>query len=119
MFGSIFNLGNLEEIFSNPITIVFTAFQIWMLIDAFRRQEWMWVIFLLVFPYINAVLYYFLIYRNASPAATRGFELPGLFNRKLIKQLQGQIYHLDKAHHHAELGDIYFSQGKLKEAEIC
>ena len=90
-----------------------------MLIDAFRRQEWMWVIFMVVFPYLHAVLYFFLVYRNASPVATRGFELPGMFNRKLIKQLQGQIYHLDKAHHHAELGDIYFQQGKLKEAEIC
>ena len=33
--------------------------------------------------------------------------------------MQAQIHHLDKAHHHAELGDVYFQQGKLDEAEKC
>ena len=33
------------------------------------------------------------------------------------KELQDQIHHLDKAHHHSQLADIYFAQGKLKEAE--
>ncbi len=46
-----------------------------------------------------------------------GFELPGAQSRKRIKQLQAQIHHLDKAHHHLQLGDIYFSQGKLQQAE--
>ncbi|MGZ4031933.1 MAG: spore germination protein, partial [Tumebacillaceae bacterium] len=39
--------------------------------------------------------------------------------RKRIKELQAQIYHLDKAHHHSQLGDIYFQQGKLEKAEAC
>jgi tetratricopeptide (TPR) repeat protein len=53
--------------------------------------------------------------------------LPGLSKRldfsharirtSRIKELQAQIYHLDKAHHHLELGDIYFQQGKLDKAE--
>jgi tetratricopeptide (TPR) repeat protein len=63
-------------------------------------------------------LYYFFVYR-AAPSATRGFELPGAHSRRRIKELQAQIYHLDKAHHHSQLGDIYFQQGKLEKAEVC
>ena len=45
--------------------------------------------------------------------------MPGAHSRRRIKELKAQIHHLDKAHHHSELGDIYFQQGKLKEAEQC
>jgi len=58
------------------------------------------------------------VYR-AAPSATRGFELPGAHDRHRIKQLQAQIHHLDKAHHHSQLGDIYFQHGKLQPAEAC
>ena len=102
----------------SPPTLLFGAFQIWMLIDAVRRKEWMWVLFLLVLPGISAFWYFFYVYRD-SPSATRGFELPGAFDRKRIRQLQAQIHHLDKAHHYSQLGDIYFQQGKLDKAEAC
>jgi tetratricopeptide (TPR) repeat protein len=62
------------------------------------------------------LFYYFYVYR-AAPSAMRGFELPGAAHRQRIKELQAQIYHLDKAHHHFQLGDIYFRQGKLDKAE--
>ena len=45
--------------------------------------------------------------------------MPGAHDRRRIKQLQAQIHHLDKAHHHSQLGDIYFQQGKLDKAEGC
>jgi len=102
----------------SPATLLFGAFQIWMLIDALRRKEWGWVLFLLVFPGFSAFFYFFYVYRD-SPSATRGFELPGAFDRKRIKQLQAQIHHLDKAHHYSQLGDIYFQQSKLEPAETC
>ncbi len=102
----------------SPPTLLFGAFQIWMLIDAIRRKEWIWVLFLLAIPGISAFWYFFYVYRD-SPSATRGFELPGAFDRKRIKQLQAQIHHLDKAHHYSQLGDIYFQQGKLEKAEAC
>jgi hypothetical protein len=89
-----------------------------MVIDAVRRQEWMWVLFVVFFPGIGAFWYFFNVYRG-SPSATRGFELPGAHSRKRIKELQAQIHHLDKAHHHSQLGDIYFQQGKLAQAEAC
>ena len=112
----ILNPFNLDWYFQNPLLLVLLAFQIWMLVDAIRRQEWFWVIFMIIFPLLNAILYYFLVYR-AQPSATQGFELPGTYKRHRIRELQAQIHHLDKAHHHAELGDIYFQQGKLDEAE--
>jgi hypothetical protein len=76
------------------------------------------VVFIWFFPGLNAVLYYFLVYR-AAPSSTRGFELPGAHDRRRIKELEAQIHHLDKAHHHSQLGDIYFQQGKLAKAEAC
>jgi hypothetical protein len=105
-----------HSLLRSPIFWVGTIFQIWMLIDAVRQREWMWVLVILVFPYIGPLWYFFHIYRG-SVSAMRGFELPGAHSRKRIKELQAQIHHLDKPHHHSELADIYFQQGKLKEAE--
>ncbi len=90
-------------------------FNLWMIVDAVRRREWLWVGILLIFPGISTLWYFFYMFRD-SPA-TRGFELPGAQNRRRIKELQAQIHHLDKAHHHSQLGDVYFQQGKLHKAE--
>jgi thioredoxin-like negative regulator of GroEL len=102
----------------NPLYLLFGLFALWMLVDAIRRQEWLWALFIFLFPPLNAVLYYFLVYRQAAPAV-RGFELPGAHDRHRIRELQDRIHHLDKAHHHAQLGDLYFQQGKLAKAEEC
>ena len=103
---------------SSPVLLVVTAFQIWMLIDAVRQGEWIWAVFIFVGWGFSALLYYFLVYRVSS-ASGQGFELPGTHRRQRIKELQAQIHHLDKAHHHAELGDVYFQQGKYEKAEAC
>jgi tetratricopeptide (TPR) repeat protein len=89
-----------------------------MLIDAIRRREWVWALFIVIGWGFSALFYYFAVYR-AAPSATRGFELPGAADRRRIKELQAKIHHLDKAHHHFQLGDIYFQQGKLDKAEAC
>lgn len=102
----------------SPIWILVGLFALWMLVDAVRRGEWLWAAFIFIFPPLNAPLYYFLVYRQTS-AGLRGFELPGAADRRRIKELQNQIHHLDKAHHHSQLGDIYFQQGKLAKAEEC
>jgi tetratricopeptide (TPR) repeat protein len=114
----ITNLLNPEFWVTNPLWVVVSLFQLWMLIDAIRRQEWLWALFILIGWGISALLYYFAVYR-AAPSATRGFELPGAYDRRRIKELQAQIHHLDKAHHHYQLGDIYFQRGKLEQAEAC
>jgi hypothetical protein len=111
-------LTNVSYLASNPLVLLLTVFQLWMLVDAIRRREWLWVFFILIGWTISALLYYLLVLR-AQPSATRGFELPGAFDRRRIKELQAKIHHLDKAHHHFQLGDIYFQQGKLEKAESC
>ena len=79
-----------------------------MIIDAVRRQEWLWLVFILAFPGLGTCWYFFSVYRGGD-IFTRGFELPGAHSRRRIKEL--------KAHHHLQLGDIYFQQGKLDPAE--
>ncbi len=107
---------NYEYLLSSPLLLAMTAFQIWMLIHALRQREWIWALFIGLGWGLAAMWYYFAVYR-ASPATLRGFELPGAQSRKRIKELQAQIHHLDKAHHHSQLGDDYFQQGKLQQAE--
>jgi hypothetical protein len=111
-------LTDLAGYFWSPGGVLLLAFDLWMLVDAVRRAEYLWALFILLFPGFNAVLYFFLVYR-AAPSATRGFELPGAHDRRRIKQLEAQIHHLDKAHHYSQLGDIHFQHGKLDKAEAC
>jgi hypothetical protein len=108
----------LHHLLTSPAFWIGTAFQLWMAIHAARHREWAWLVFILVFPVFGSFWYFFQVYR-ASPTATHGFELPGAWDRRRIKELQAQIHHLDKAHHHSQLGDIYFQQGKLDKAEAC
>lgn len=112
------NLLNFKYWLTYPWLAVLSLFQLWMLIDAVRRREWIWALFILIGWGISALFYYLMVYR-AAPSATRGFELPGAHDRRRIKELQAQIHHLDKAHHYSQLGDIYFQQGKLDKAEAC
>ena len=105
-------------IFSSPITIALLVFQVWMVIDAVRAREWLWVLIIVVMPVMGTLWYYFTVYRG-SGSMTRGFELPGASSRRRIQELLAQIHHLDKPHHHAQLGDIYFQQGKLAQADAC
>ena len=111
-------IADLWNRINSPAALAFALFQLWMLVDAIRRKEWVWVLFLIVFPVFSALWYFFLVYRGA-PSATRGFELPGAHSRKRIKELQAQIHHLDKPHHYSQLGDIYFQRGKLDKADAC
>ena len=114
----ITSLLNVNYLLSNPWWGLVSLFQLWMLIDAIRRREWLWAFFIFVGWGISALFYYFAVYR-AAPSATRGFELPGAFDRRRVNQLEAQIHYLDNAHHHFQLGDLYFQQGKLEKAEAC
>jgi tetratricopeptide (TPR) repeat protein len=112
----ISNLQNIRYWIENPWWVLVSLFQLWMLIDAVRRREWFWAFFILIGWGLSALFYYFAVYR-ATPSATSGFELPGAFDRRRIKELQAKIHYLDKAHHYSQLGDLYFQQGKLDKAE--
>ena len=108
----------VDYFMANPWALLILGFQLWMFIDAIRRKEWMWAFFIIVGFGFSAMFYYFAVYRGSS-STTRGFELPGAHSRKRIKELEAQIHHLDKAHHHSQLGDVYFQGGKLAKAEAC
>ena len=118
MVASILDLLNLHFWLASPWLIAVSLFQLWMLIDAVRREEWIWAVFIFLGFGLAAILYFFMVYR-AVPSATRGFELPGAHDRRRIKELEDKIHHLDKPHHYFQLGDIYFQQGKLARAEEC
>ena len=106
----------LSRLFSNPLLGLIFLFQLWMFVDAVRREEWLWAILIWVFPGLTALWYFFMVYR-AAPSAKQGFELPGAGRRHRIKELEGLIHNLDKPHHYLELGDIYFQKGNLTKAE--
>jgi hypothetical protein len=108
---------HVESWFSKVGVVLVLLFNLWMIIDAIRKREWMWVGILLIFPGLGTLWYFFYMFRG--PTAMRGFELPGANDRRRIAELQAQIHHLDKAHHHSQLGDVYFQRGKLAPAEAC
>lgn len=112
------------------VGILILVFEIWMFVDALRRQEWIWAVFIgmsvgtsLVhgaFGFgLASILYFLFVYRPQMEWGGGGvrMEMPGAATRGRIRELQAQIHHLDKAHHHSQLGDIYASQGKLEKAE--
>jgi hypothetical protein len=109
-------LAQLQGWFGLGIGGLFLLFNLWMIIDAIRKREWPWVLYMCVMPGLAAVWYFFYMFRGP---ATRGFELPGAHDRRRIKELQAQIHHLDNAHHHSQLGDVYFQQGKYQKAEAA
>ena len=117
MFDVFSGDGSYLNYISSPLLLVGVLFQLWMGVDALRRREWLWAFFILFFSVFSALLYFFMVYRAESGLATRGFDLPGAHSRQRIKELQAQIHHLDKPHHHLQLGDIYFQRGKLSFAE--
>ena len=65
----------------NPLLGLVFVFQLWMLIDAVRREEWLWAVLIFLFPPFMPLWYFVSVYR-AAPSATRGFELPGTGSRR-------------------------------------
>jgi hypothetical protein len=120
MFASLItDVLNIGYLLHHPWLLLVFVFQVWMFIDAVRRQEWFWAVFIFIGFGLSAILYYFFVYRAAAPSGASGFELPGAQSRARIKELQAQIHHLDNAYHHFQLGDVYFQKGKFAEAEKC
>lgn len=109
-------LDHLQHWFGLGVGGLVLLFNLWMIIDAIRKREWPWVLYMFLMPGLAAVWYFFHMFRGPT---SRGFELPGASDRRRIKELQAQIHHLDKAHHHSQLGDVYFQQGKYAKAEVC
>lgn len=96
--------------------IPIVLFQLWAIITAIRYRNWLWLPILLIAPLFGACLFFMFHVGAQGPS---GFELPGARDTRRIKHLEAEIHRLDKAHHHAELGDIYLQLGKLERAEAC
>lgn len=111
VFGSCASVGILDSIWLAPLVFL----QLWALVTAVRYRNWLWIPLLLVAPLFSACLYFMVHVGQQGPS---GFELPGARDKKRIKQIEADIHRLDKAHHHAELADIYLQLGKLERAEI-
>ncbi len=94
-------------------TVPLALFALWGLITAIRFQHWVWVVLQLAMPVFGAFLYFFF---HLHTHAESGFELPGAVDKKRIKRVEADLARLDKAHLHAELGDIYYAMGKLPRA---
>lgn len=114
MVASFFSPDFLGGWVGGPLSLAYGVFTIWMLIDAVRRKEYLWVVLIMAGL---GIWYFFYVYRSGPSA--EGFELPGAAKRQRIKELQAKIHHLDNAVHHYQLGDIFFSQGKFTLAERC
>ena len=54
--GNMFDLDYLRALASSPLFLLFTAFWIWMLVDALRRREWIWAALIFFFSYLTALL---------------------------------------------------------------
>ena len=113
MVRAIWQLLNGGGVTGGVFFFIATIFQVWMLIDAVRRREYIWAVLIFLFSVFTAVFYFFLVYRAAASSnPLAGFELPGAADRRQIARLKAEIHHLDKAHLHQQLGDIYFNQGR-------
>lgn len=111
-----------SEILSEPMFWLFFPFQLWMLIDAARRREWIWAIFIFFFSVLSAFFYWLMVYRQEGPAGGGGgggfqWEWPGAKSRRRIRELKARIHNLDHARDHLDLADVYMGQGKLPDAE--
>ncbi len=114
----LFDLADPYYLIWHPWYLLLALFQVWMLVDAVRREEWLWAVFIFFGFGLVAVFYFLLVYR-ANNAPGQGFELPGARAGERIKVLQEKIRHLDNAYHHFQLGDLYFQKGRYEKAEAC
>jgi hypothetical protein len=83
----ISDLANLESFLRQPWFWLITAFQIWMLVDAIRREEWVWALLIFLFSGLTAFFYYLMVYRG-SPSTTQGFEFI-IWTRRIITRNSG------------------------------
>ena len=110
-------LEDLPSFLTSPVFLIGAVFQIWMLVDACRRREWVWAVAIFFLSVFAAFWYFIQVYRDSpNTILAAGFQLPGAIDRRRIKELEGKLRIVDHAAHHLQLGDIYFQQGKLDKA---
>jgi hypothetical protein len=96
------------------ISLAQTAFMIWMLVDAYRRQAevyWYWLIFCM--PFIGAWVYFFAI----KLADFRSFHLGAFFQPKArLDELRYRAEHMPTLTNHLNLAKRLIEQHEHEEA---
>lgn len=98
--------------------LLISAFTLWMLIDCVvSRNDTYWIFIILFTGGIGALAYFFLFKFDASNLG-RGI-VKRYHQQQAIRELTAKAYHLDNAHSHAKLGDVYLEQSKWADAQRC
>ncbi len=114
--GYLFSLFYAIPWLGTLIGLLIFAFQIWMIVDCIRSgNDYYWIFIILFFSLIGALIYFF-VCKTGTSRVEQSFSKRRNQQRQ-IEELQAKIYHLDKAHHYAELGDLYRDQKKWAQAQ--
>ncbi|HVM63195.1 MAG TPA: tetratricopeptide repeat protein [Verrucomicrobiae bacterium] len=98
------------------VGIVVLALEVWMIIDCIvNGNEGYWILVIFMLGPIGVVAYFFA--RKYGTSRAERSLTKRFLQRRRIQELRGKIYHLDKAYHYTELGDIYREQHKWALAE--
>lgn len=107
--------------FLGPISLLGTAFWIWMLYDCLKngtRGGYTWIWIMLFLNVIGAGLYFFIIWLPNHPNALG--NLPWAVQGKLhnaLWQAEAEAKNIGKSHQYLKLGDIHYQMRNLAEAE--
>ncbi len=112
---------HFNDLLNLVLLAILIGFQVWMLVDAIRREAWVWAVAIFFFSPVAAAIYFVMVYRAAFATAgvSGGGTVPPAPSQERIEDLQARIEDLDKAHLHSQLGDVYAEDGDLKKAEEC
>ncbi|MEL6936870.1 MAG: tetratricopeptide repeat protein [Cyanobacteria bacterium J06607_17] len=107
--------------FLGPLSLLGTAFWIWMLYDCLKSRSrnssiWIWIILFL--NIVGAGLYFFIVWLPSHPNALA--KVPGITGGKLrdaLWQAEAEARNIGKAHQYAKLGDIHHQMRNLSAAE--
>ena len=116
LYSFLFWLDDGTGVLSWLIGVATFAFSIWMAVDCWQRGRdgyWIWII--LVFQPLGGIIYFFTQFWDGSRLEY------GLWQRLTaggrIREAKARAHHLDTSAAFEELGDLYASVAKWKDAE--
>ncbi|MBN2057098.1 tetratricopeptide repeat protein [bacterium] len=101
---------------TNLLLFLPTLLMVLMVIDfARRRPDWYWLLIILFFGPIGAIIYFIVVVMPDLTGGTARFSLGGSDNQR-INDIRAQLAHNPSPHLQAELGDLYFTKGRYRTA---
>ncbi|MBE7385393.1 MAG: tetratricopeptide repeat protein [Leptolyngbya sp. SIO1E4] len=104
-----------------PLSLLGTAFWIWMLYDCLKngtRSGYTWIWIMLFLNVIGAGLYFFIVWLPNHPNALS--NMPWVSRGRLrnaLWQAEAEARNIGKAHQYMKLGDIHYQMRNLEAAE--